>query len=506
MVGQISADRGQYNKKSLVKYLVFIGLVTILSHFTHGSIAAVLPIFILMAIAQRKPSALLFWIMTLIFFSVGNRYFFPQNTITMLATRGTLVSVAMILMCRVAGMKVPRFIYPMLGIFFYIGWEALVSIQGYSPGVSYMKLILFVPIYLSLYMLACEVTASSRTNAKHVRTVVLALAILLIGGSVVLLRIPSIGQMTAVNANMFGGDVDMIVSRLAAGDDVSLFCGMCAHSQALGPLVAVMATLIFADYVFAVRRKDWIYLGLLFATPILVYKTSSRTAMATYMAGAGLVVFLFMQARAVGQRWKGKVLMAVFALCVCAGAAAIALPSVRERALGFVLKFSGGSGTQAKDLTMENITSSRQALVEMSLAGFRDKPLLGNGFQVGWWMKFERRRGLKDYLSAPIEKGVWPTAILEEGGVIGLVFFGGFLLVAIVMLIKRHAYCGACVLWTFMIANFGEFSFFSMSYIGGFEWALVFVGLILDGQRLKTVGLQLYQVVDMPPLQGRRAR
>lgn len=500
----ISADQGQYNKKSLVKYLAILGVVTLLSHFTHGYIAAVLPIFILTALAQRKPSALLFWIMTLIFFSVGNRYFFPQNTIAMLATRGTLLSVTVILMCRVAGMKVPRFIHPMLGVFLYIAWEALVSIQGYSPGVSYMKLILFVPIYLSLYGLACEVTASSRTNAKHVRTVVLALAILIIGGSVVLLRIPSIGQMTALNANLFGGDVAEIVSNLSESDAVSLFCGMCAHSQALGPVVAVLSTLIFADYVFAVRRKDWIYLGLLLACPILVYKTSSRTAMATYLAGMGLVVFLFMQARAVGRRWKGKVLMAVFALGVCAGAAAIALPSVRERALGFVLKFSGGGGAQMKDLKMDDITSSRQGLVEMSLAGFRDKPLLGNGFQVGWWMKYQRRRGLKDYLSAPIEKGVWPTAILEEGGVIGFVFFAGFLLVAIVTLIQRHSYCGACVLWTFMIANFGEFSFFSMSYIGGFEWALVFVGLILDGQRLKTVGLQLYQVVDLPELAGGR--
>ena len=46
----------------------------------------------------------------------------------------------------------------------------------------------------------------------------------------------------------------------------------------------------------------------------------------------------------------------------------------------------------------------------------------------------------------------------------------------------------------FAVVNLGEFNFFSMSYTGGFEWALVFAAVILDGQRMKNVGLEVWDV------------
>ena len=489
----ISADQGQYNKRTLFRYLVILGVWTLLWKFSKGYVALILPPYLFMLIGQKRAVDLFFWVLVLIFPTIGNPYFYPTSSVPTLVTRLTLMCIAVLLMMRIAGRRAPAFIRPMLGILFYIAWEVIISFQGYAPIVSYLKLLLFVPLYLAIYAIACDVTRSSRANARQTRTVVLAVCILFIGGSMVLTRFPSIGQMVAMRQTMRGGDVAELVGRIAAGENVSLFCGMCAHSQALGPTIALMATLLFADYVFAVRRKDWIYLGLLLSCPILIYKTSSRTAMGTFIMGIGMVVYLFMQARAVGQRWKGKVLMTVFALVVLGLGSAIAVPKVRDRALGFVLKFSG-EDRSTKDLTAENLTSSRQGLMEASLVGFREKPLLGNGFQVGWWMQYERRSGLLSYASAPIEKGVWPTAVLEEGGAIGLMLFAGFLFVTLVILVKRHAYCGASMLWTFMFSNLGEFNFFTMSYIGGFGWTLIFTGLILDGQRLKTVGLPVFFV------------
>ena len=494
----ISADQGQYNKRLLFKYLVILGVWTLLWKASRGYVAAVLPVYLLSLVAQKRAVDLFFWVLLLILPSVGNPIIFPSNSVATLVTRATLMSISLLLMMRIVGRRTPRALHPMLGILVYIAWEALVSIQGYSPIISYLKLLLFVPLYLALYAIAYDVTNSPRANAKQIRTVVLSVCIFFIAGSMVLTRIPSIGQMVAMRQTVAGEDVVGTLQTLAAGEGTSLFCGMTTQSQALGPIIALMSTLIFADYVFAIRRKDWIYLGLLISCPILIYKTSSRTAMGAYIAGMGMVIFLFMQARAVGQRWKGKVLMTVFALCILACVAAIAVPSVRQRTLKYALKF-GGEGATSKDLSVERVTSSRQALVESSLAGFRRKPLWGNGFQVGWWMEHERRKGLLSYVSAPIEKGVWPTAVLEEGGLIGFMLFAGFLLVVIPTLIKRHAYCGVCVLWTFTFSNLGEFNFFTMSYLGGFGWTLIFTGLILDGQRLKTVG---YQVFEVPEWEG----
>ena len=60
------------------------------------------------------------------------------------------------------------------------------------------------------------------------------------------------------------------------------------------------------------------------------------------------------------------------------------------------------------------------------MKNFRDKPLQGNGFQVSLEMKYQRRQGMLSYLSAPIEKGVWTAAVLEEGGIVGFILFTGY--------------------------------------------------------------------------------
>ena len=136
-------------------------------------------------------------------------------------------------------------------------------------------------------------------------------------------------------------------------------------------------------------------------------------------------------------------------------------------------------------MTTEAIMSTRQGLIDRSLYYFRKKPLLGNGFQVSEAMSDLKLKGVSSVLSAPVEKGVWVTAVLEEGGVIGWVLFTGFLVVCITASIKRRAYIGASCLFLCTLTNLGEFTFFSMSYTGGFSWAMVFVGLALDVRKMK---------------------
>ena len=116
---------------------------------------------------------------------------------------------------------------------------------------------------------------------------------------------------------------------------------------------------------------------------------------------------------------------------------------------------------------------------------FKKKPLIGNGFQVSGEMAGLKIKGAASILSAPIEKGVWVTAVLEEGGVIGWTLFVGFLAGCIITSIKRQAYIGASCLFLTTLTNLGEFTFFSMSYTGGFTWAMVFVGLALDIRKMK---------------------
>ena len=477
-----------YDKKALIKYLTILGIFTPLSHFTGGYAVALIPFFVMVALLQGKLVDLLFWVLFLVFTGAGNRYFFSQNAIVVLLGRICLMSVTAMLMFRAFGKRNAIILTPVLGIFLYIFWEVVVSAQGFSPIVSYLKIALFVPLFLSFYALANEVTQSTRVNAKAVRSAILSICCLALLGSAMLIPFPGISQMTVKM-----GETDLAVLQ-ALAEGKSLFQGMASHSQVMGPMVGILSTLLFGDLVFAVKKWDKLYVLLLGVGPILLYKSSSRTAMGTWLAGVAMVLILFMHSRGVNARWRGKVMSAVFGLCIVAVVCVLALPGTRDSALRFVLKVDKREEVRSSDVSWDRVTSSREGLVEESLYNFKKKPLFGNGFQVSAAMEGEKRTSLAQYLSAPIEKGVWPTAVLEEGGVIGLILFGGFLVVCICILIKRHAYIGAAMLWVFSIANLGEFSFFSMSYIGGLYWGLVYAGLVLDGQRMRTVGLQVFEV------------
>ena len=158
------------------------------------------------------------------------------------------------------------------------------------------------------------------------------------------------------------------------------------------------------------------------------------------------------------------------------------LPGVQDRVARFVLKTQS---VERGQLTTESVISSRRGLIDYAMYNFKKSPIVGNGFQVS-----ESMIGLKindgaHILSAPIEKGVWVTAILEEGGIIGWMIFVAFLIVCIVKSLKQGAYIGASCLFLSTLTNLGEFTFFSMSYTGGFTWAMVFMGLAMDIRRIK---------------------
>ena len=478
-----------YDLKALKKYLLMLIAFMGLSYLTKGYVFVLLPLLVFWSVSQKFLVDLLFWVMVLSFTGVSNHYLFPKTALTFVIARLLLFAIAGILMLRVAGRRAAQIVSPFVGIFIYIVWEAFISMQGFEPIVSYLKILLFVPIYLALYTVANEVTASTRVNAKAVRSAILAIVIFIVFGSLAVWPFPGISQLMARTTD----DMVRIAQMVAAGD--SLFMGITNHSQALGPMLGVMLTLVFGDLLFSVKRFEPLYVATLVVGFFLMVKTSSRTAMGTLFAGMAMMVWLFNLTRSTNARWKAKVMSGTFLLLLVGGVAVLFVPRIRDRAIGFALKHNANTAqVERGDLTFENVTSSRQGLVDVAMANFKKKPLTGNGFQVSEEMQYQRRSGFLDYMSAPIEKGVWPTAILEEGGVPGLVFFAGFLICCFCMLVKRHAYIGAGTLWVFTVVNLGEFSFFSMSYTGGFEWALVFAAVILDGQRMKNVGLEVWDV------------
>lgn len=459
-----------------------IGCVALMK-FTGGVGAIAYALFALAAFSGRKAVSLIYWVLFLTISSTGNPAVFGRNTISVLTVRLILVMLTFLVAGKVFGnLRSSRCMTPIWGIVVYMLWECAVSIQGYSPIISYLKLFLFFCIFLALFGVANEVNASTRVNAKILRAAILSIVAMMTLGSVALIPFPGIGQMTGKAAE----------EAIKSGDAVSLFCGMCSHSQAMGPMAGVLGTFLFADLIFSIKKWDKFYLAMLVSCALICYKSSSRTGMGTFVAGCGMMTFFFLQSRGVGQRWKGKVMSAATLMVVVAAVAVVALPQLRERVAKFALKKAQGS--ESGRVTIESMFSSRQGKIDIAMRNFRNKPFQGNGFQVSEEMQFQQRSGWKSYLAAPIEKGVWMYAILEEGGIVGFILFTGWLIILFPTLYRRHAYVMAGTFFAFMMSNVGEFSLFAMTYVGGFYWALVFAAGTLDVQRMKGQKIQVFDV------------
>lgn len=452
--------------------------------------AGFLLIFLLafVAFGRNRTEMLLYLILMTATLTVTNAYFAPKGMVFSIGARMLFLLVGSVMMLQLTAQRSSRMMTPVLTLLVYIGYMAIISSVGWSPLISYLKMVLFVIIFLAMFSVGNAAVISQRVKVERLRSIFLCMAAFMILGSILVLPFPGISMMNAADF------ADITGFHIPEG---GLFKGMSIHSQCLGPSISMLAVVLLADLLFSIRKWDKLYLLLLCCTPIIVFRTGSRTAMGTLLAGLFFVFLLFVNARGMGARWKTRATSALMILGIVGGCFLLATPQMREKVVSFIYK-SGGNTVSEEYQTVENLVSSRQGLMDNAMANFRESPWIGNGFQVSKEFAYREIVSWKQVLSAPIEKGVWVTAVLEEGGVFGMVLFAIFLLVAILGLLARQAVTGAAALFVFIISNFGEFTFFSMSYTGGLMWAMVFTGVALDAQRLKEDRLRRQMALQVP--------
>lgn len=472
------------SKKDLVRYLTLWGLVIVLSKASAGAaLIAYLPISFCL-LSMNRINGLYFCLLTMIGFMIGNPFFFPKTTIGFAALRGTLMLLAGLMTLRVMGRRNSRFVSPLLGLLPYLAFMILPSAQGWAPLVSFLKLALFFFIYMALYTIANEVLLARGANERKIRAAILSMSCVFVIGSLMLKPFPALSLMPVMG-----------MTPEQAANLKSLYRGMTNHSQCLGPVVASIVTLVMGDLLFSVRRFNPIHTVILLFAPILVYWTRSRTAMGTYLIGQMLILYFFINSRGVLQRWKAKVFNKIVPLVMLAFVAAICSPGVQDKISKFIFKGSVQEGQKGE---LSDVLSSRRGLVNRATANFSQNMFIGNGFQVSDDMVNQKRTRFVDYLTAPIEKGVWVYAVLEEGGIVGFALFAGFQLCAFFLFKKRKAYISASMLTVISVSNMGEFSFFSMSYAGGLHWTMMFAAVILDGMRVQNEQRRRFQPPPPP--------
>lgn len=463
-----------YDKKLLMQGLFGLAILCLAMKVTGGMGFLLIFPFILVGFGKNK-TGLLFWcILATTFIAMTNPNIVPTGSVFSIANRLVYLLVGGVMVLQVVGQRASKQLTSLLALLPYLAYMAIVSSVGWQPIISYLKLTLFTIVFFAFYSVSNATISRAQLNVAQLRSIFLCFAVFLIVGSVCLIPFPAITTVA----------VSFYISRGLPIPDGALFMGITNQSQTLGPMTAVFSAMLLADLLFSVKKWDKLYLLLLLLSPLLIYKTGSRTAMGTYVAGLFFVTFTFMCAHGVGAKWKGKALSALFLIGMLGGIALVATPSMRQSVAQFVFKTQGAEIAKESQ-TFERFTSSRQGLMDRAIKNFHESPWIGNGFQVSEMQKDMRIDSWKQLLSAPIEKGVWVVAVLEEGGIFGMVLFCLFLLIAFSCLLSRQAFIGAAVLFVFIVSNLGEFTFFSMSADGGLFWAMVFLGVAMDAARLK---------------------
>jgi hypothetical protein len=258
---------------------------------------------------------------------------------------------------------------------------------------------------------------------------------------------------------------------IALGGDGGLQ-GLLNQPQALGIFMAPFAAWAFAGVLLMKRRATRLELlvGLLIAALIVLSK--ARTA----GFGAGVGVMVVVISRVLGRRRLGQAKLGRAVLVTCLACGVVAVLAVTTGQVSKIFTDFAYKGTAGKAQNLnEAFYESRGGGALGEWEDFLQKPLLGNGFGV--YPNGEFGSGVTYFygipISAPVEKGFLPTAILQEGGMLG-----GGLLTLIIALLSRRAWRNTDLRWRAMFVaclaiNAGECVFMSPGGIGMFDWLLL---------------------------------
>jgi O-antigen ligase len=252
--------------------------------------------------------------------------------------------------------------------------------------------------------------------------------------------------------------------------------GLLGQPQALGIFIAPFAAWSLTGVLLMRRRAGSLELWVAIATAVLVVLTRARTAaFATAFAVAFVMLSRLLSRRHAEQAKLGRPILIAAVAAVTLGTLALATGKVTKFVSDFALK----DYDEVHQSLGGAFYASRGESVVAQWHNFLESPLLGNGFGVYANGKFPG--GVVEFagipISAPIEKGFLPTAVLEEGGVIGAAS-----LLLLIAALGRRAWRARDLRWRALFVaclavNVGECVFFSPGGIGMLEWLLVGVAI-----------------------------
>ena len=259
---------------------------------------------------------------------------------------------------------------------------------------------------------------------------------------------------------------------------LGLFNGAFLHPNCHSSFAAPAATFLLAATIFGQYRNRWLTgcaAALLFVFMVI---SQSRSSLAAAIAG---VLVLVAYARPV-RRFGGRILRVnirrgtliatvVLGITVFAFVDATSGGSISAKLVAFVNK---SGNTEAIDTA--DVLKSREGKIKESWQNFLESPVYGIGFQVA---KTEYFRQSATLFTAPAEKGFLPTAVLEEGGILGATAFVVFLIAFIRNLVRSRNVPALAVCASVLMSSIPEVSIFAMGGAATYMWSLMGAAMIM---------------------------
>ena len=462
--------------KSLLSKIAFLLLATIIGcRFSRGYFMGVVAMSVLVSVLQRRNGwALLGYIMLPVVFFL-NTSIIGASSQAQLIARLAIIALPVGFLMQSAKIR-SKMKVPIGWMILYLCCAAVSSVGGWFPLVSYFKILNFLLFILGVKLGVQNMNGNIR-DIGIIRHGLIVLAAFIILGSLATYPFPAIGySMEIDNARLWGayGTDEEIGQDLIAKGSIILFSGVLRHSQLLAPMTAMFMIWVLCDMIFIERRLSWIHGVILLGAPLLLYLTKSRTGLLALAVGILLITFYALPRAVLPPRLKIRMKGILLTGCVLMGAVA-AIAEVRSHSIsGWIFKWDA-DGTNSGD-AIESIISTRMGLVGSNMHDFHMNPLLGMGFQVVENHRYLYSQGKISLISAPIEKGVLPTMILGEGGLLGALVFLLFLITFYGFFIKKKYVATVTLFTTFLATNMGEASFFSPGGHGGLYWLISIAG------------------------------
>lgn len=462
--------------KLTARMVVFTVLMIGLSRLTSGYI---MPVYTLVgalcAFTSQIGWALVFFVMMPFFAIINPAIIGNQSSLYGAAVRLGPLLIGLIL-AFLGASRQGRHRLPFIGIVPFLMFAAISSVDGWAPSISYLKLINFIVFLFGIWY----GTQNLQQRPKDVlllRSFFLAMACILVLGSVLTIAVPSVGYATGLRFALKEGGAALaneVFKQQQADSMVTLFCGITNQSQALSPLLALTVGWTLCDMLLLERRFRWLHLAIIaFALP-LAYMTRSRVGLVSLVVAFAATGFYAARKVSLPGRLKVHLNNGIWL-----GMGMLLLGVL-------VMQLKGGymsqwirktSDTSADRRSLgEALTSSRIGLMEQSMYEFRRNPLFGSGFQVAEYTRDIVRENKGFILSAPIEKGVLPVMVLGETGILGEFCFLIFLASFYGACVRRKYIVTSTLFTVFFVTNLAEATMFSPGGIGGILWMISVVG------------------------------